>query len=194
MNLARCPYCGLPDEPGTLDHILAKSLYPEYSMFTKNLVPVCEKCNQKKRPRMWNDDGTRRFINPYYDAFMASPFYAIEILPPYQTPLFRVAFPNLSDADRNICESHFKRLQVYSKIANSCAERSRSLCWTFLPEVLDNTLTVAEMRWLVTRLERGERQGGGPNTWDGALYRSIIADDAVAHFVVTVPIGPALPE
>lgn len=43
----RCPYCRL-EEATTLDHILEKDSYPEFSILRHNLAPVCSRCNTLK--------------------------------------------------------------------------------------------------------------------------------------------------
>lgn len=61
-----CPYCQL-DTVGTLDHILPKQPFPEYSSMPWNLIPCCSTCNSKKDDN-WLDAGNKRcFINYYID-------------------------------------------------------------------------------------------------------------------------------
>jgi hypothetical protein len=43
----RCPMCGF-GEASTLDHYLPSSQYPEFSVFARNLIPACARCNQLK--------------------------------------------------------------------------------------------------------------------------------------------------
>lgn len=45
-NFHICSLCGSPAS-GTLDHFLPQNLYPEFSIFSKNLIPAC-KCNSSK--------------------------------------------------------------------------------------------------------------------------------------------------
>ena len=40
QDVAKCPYC-LLNTPNTLDHYFDKSDYPDYSVYTPNLVPCC---------------------------------------------------------------------------------------------------------------------------------------------------------
>lgn len=55
-----CPYCGF-GEITELDHFLPSSSYPEFSIYTYNLIPSCHRCNNLKRTF-----GHVAF-NPYYD-------------------------------------------------------------------------------------------------------------------------------
>jgi len=65
-NLSRCQYCGIsPISP--FDHYLPKKLFPEFSIFSLNLIPCCSDCNNKKGEK-WDSSGiSREFINFYFD-------------------------------------------------------------------------------------------------------------------------------
>jgi putative EA31 gene protein, phage lambda len=56
-----CPLCEL-DTACELDHYLPKSVYPEFSVFHKNLIPICHVCNNIK-----NANTSAKFIHSYYD-------------------------------------------------------------------------------------------------------------------------------
>ena len=61
----RCPICGI-GQVSNLDHYLAKTLYPIYSITPTNLIPICWDCNFNKR-----DTPITSYVNspfhPYYD-------------------------------------------------------------------------------------------------------------------------------
>ncbi|WP_306391584.1 HNH endonuclease [Telluria beijingensis] len=59
-----CPMCG-SFAFGQVDHLIPKTLYPEFSLFSHNLVPACG-CNQSKSSSYMNASGARIF-HPYYD-------------------------------------------------------------------------------------------------------------------------------
>lgn len=61
-----CNYCGI-NNPGTYDHYLPKSGYPEFSVYGPNLVPCCGECNGKKGDNWRSEDNKRYFFNFYYD-------------------------------------------------------------------------------------------------------------------------------
>lgn len=68
MGLAingKCPICGI-GQVSTLDHYLAKTLYPTYAVTPINLVPVCRDCNtiKKDAPITANDEAP---LHPYFD-------------------------------------------------------------------------------------------------------------------------------
>lgn len=63
-----CPMCG---SFGTsqVDHVAPKEEYPEYSFFSRNLVPACE-CNIKKGVLYRGVGIGERVLHPYYDDVM----------------------------------------------------------------------------------------------------------------------------
>jgi len=65
LNINRCPVCGiLPAD--TLDHHLPKSEFKPLGVYSSNLVPMCEKCNNKKRT-VDGTGNTKAFIHFYYE-------------------------------------------------------------------------------------------------------------------------------
>lgn len=58
-----CPYCSVTtvDE---IDHVLPKSVYPEFSVLAQNLVPSCGRCNSSKASTCFVSDG-KSFPHPY---------------------------------------------------------------------------------------------------------------------------------
>ncbi|MFZ6875767.1 HNH endonuclease [Undibacterium sp. Di27W] len=59
-----CPLCG-SFSIGQVDHVVPKKFYPEFSLFSHNLVPACG-CNQTKLTKFKGPNG-ERFLHPYYD-------------------------------------------------------------------------------------------------------------------------------
>lgn len=59
-----CPMCGSVLS-GTLDHILPKNTYPEFSVFSQNLVRACL-CNTKRRETLMGV-ANERILHPYFD-------------------------------------------------------------------------------------------------------------------------------
>lgn len=67
MSLAttgKCPICNI-GQVSTLDHYLAKTIYPMYAVTPYNLVPVCKDCNFAKLDSPV--DSKTAPLHPYYD-------------------------------------------------------------------------------------------------------------------------------
>jgi hypothetical protein len=73
-----CPFCGI-GEPSTLDHYLPKEEFPEFSIFSKNLIPICSPCNSSYKGAKWIENGERLFIHTYFDIFPAQAFFTASI-------------------------------------------------------------------------------------------------------------------
>lgn len=66
----RCPLCGRGIAT-TLDHQLPKSEYPILAITPANLVPACNKCNQRKSSKDPTDE-TETLLHPYFDSLGTS--------------------------------------------------------------------------------------------------------------------------
>jgi hypothetical protein len=60
-----CTACGYRPAD-TLDHVLAKTKFPAFSITPLNLVPMCIACNKKKLSGK-SDDKITNALHPYYD-------------------------------------------------------------------------------------------------------------------------------
>lgn len=66
-----CYMCGAMNA-GTLDHLLPKDIYPEFSFFSKNLIPSCD-CNQKKKENISTG------LNPHFYQECDNELYYLDI-------------------------------------------------------------------------------------------------------------------
>ncbi|OIQ19966.1 MAG: hypothetical protein BM556_05615 [Bacteriovorax sp. MedPE-SWde] len=80
-----CPFCGF-GEITDVDHFLPSSSYPEYSIYTNNLIPSCHRCNNLK-----NNSGLVNF-HPYFDNVINSEFLVCNLTNKRQTVLFSGRF------------------------------------------------------------------------------------------------------
>ncbi|WP_426234417.1 HNH endonuclease [Pseudomonas sp. TWP3-2] len=63
--IGSCPMCG-NSAVGTVEHYLPKTPFPEFSVFSWNLVPSCNSCNQKRGSKHAN--GVRhKLLHPIFD-------------------------------------------------------------------------------------------------------------------------------
>lgn len=67
----KCPYCSINENPFHVDHFLPRSKFPEFSIYTYNLIAVCASCNSRYKGDDFVDDyGNRQYFNPYFDSFI----------------------------------------------------------------------------------------------------------------------------
>ncbi|WP_429144221.1 HNH endonuclease [Aeromonas veronii] len=63
LSAKRCPCCSIIDAD-EVDHYLPRSIFNSLSLYSKNLMPLCHKCNNTKRTN--NDNGNNRFLHSYF--------------------------------------------------------------------------------------------------------------------------------
>lgn len=74
-----CPYCGIIMSD-TIEHILPKDCFPEFSIYSSNLIPCCWKCNSEKGTAIRNSkNGEYETYNFYEDQIPEEEFLKVEI-------------------------------------------------------------------------------------------------------------------
>lgn len=63
--IGSCPMCGSANI-GTVEHYLPKTPFPEFSVFSFNLVPSCSTCNQKRGSSHANG-AVQKLLHPIFD-------------------------------------------------------------------------------------------------------------------------------
>jgi hypothetical protein len=116
----RCPYCGI-GEPNTVDHILPKAIFPEYSFLPLNLIYVCSVCNTSKSDN-YRLGKNRLFINHYIDDFLNLEFTEIvlevdQLRDPHIKYDFNLNLDNIvSNRNKETIKMHFKELSLFERI------------------------------------------------------------------------------
>ena len=115
---SRCPYCGIIETPYHVDHILPRSKYPEFSMFSHNLVGVCSVCNSRYKGDIFVEDGERQFFNPYGDSFINDVEF-IECILSVDDIYLLIDFSLKGEEDNSygytIIKNHFTKLHLNSR-------------------------------------------------------------------------------
>lgn len=60
-----CPICNSP-EANTVDHVLPKEKYVQFTLTPCNLVPICDRCNTRKKNYIGSSPQKNAF-HPYFD-------------------------------------------------------------------------------------------------------------------------------
>jgi len=189
----RCPYCGRTRPPSQIDHFLPRSVFPEFSFFSVNLVPSCPDCNRVKDKDIWNQAGVRLFLHPYYDRFLGLPFVHLKIVPErteiFYVPLFEFVFdaPNMSSNDRDTCDSHFDKLGIRRDLERHFASLLRAE-----HRRVERSIAVAGYKY--SDLDDKHRideenftREFGPNCWEAIFARGIYSNQSLMTFLLTQP-------
>ncbi|MNF67953.1 hypothetical protein D3C85_746020 [compost metagenome] len=113
-HILKCPYCGL-NETGHLDHYLPKSIFSEYALFTKNLIPCCEKCNSTYKKTNYEEGGSRVYFHPYIDDINEHDILSISIRWKDDSMLINYGINQSSGLEPDtiqVLKKHFKHLNL----------------------------------------------------------------------------------
>lgn len=170
-----CQYCAI-GEPKTFDHYASKGRFPEFSMFSLNLVPCCGLCNLDKGDA-WTENGYRNFINFYYDTFLQHVLLHAELQFQANGDMAVVfslrGHSQVTPNQLSIVRSHFADLGLFQRYA----ERAIGV----ISEVR-NVLPTLDIRIgrIVEFLQveaNSKAQLYGPNYWQAAVFRCLSTSD-----------------
>jgi hypothetical protein len=130
-GLYSCPFCGNPKKPDTLDHFIPKDQWPEFSIFSNNLVPQCRSCAPIKGENYYSvENGTAKFIHPIYLDLLQRFRFKVTVTFNRETniPSFSVVLRKLQategDEDQRVV-FHIKNLKVKQRLIKFCQDDYR---------------------------------------------------------------------
>lgn len=179
-----CYMCGGMNA-GTLDHLLPKDIYPEFSFFSKNLIPSCD-CNSKK------NDTISSGLNPHFYTECDSELFCLDInihgtICNQVQYSYEIKVKNgFNNKFTDILTSHllnhvmkFSDIENYMK--NQCAR------------VLNNPIQALSIRKKLSRNELiekiedlyliAENEAGSPNRWDIILYKGLLKKSVLSYIL-----------
>ncbi len=190
-DLDECPYCGYPLPPRTLDHFLPKEDWPEYAIFSNNLVPQCSGCAPIKGQRYYcSKDYQALFLHPMYSYALSTVRFCIDVSLEEDEPKFEPKFniqADVSDEDGKRVTLHLKSLQVKRRIIEYCKEQYRR--WIRIVRIRGCDIRAS----FKTRLKE---RGGDPyaSNWNIAFYQGVLRNpEVVANLQRQAAHGSPLP-
>ncbi len=116
----RCPFC-MMSTPGTLDHYLCESVFPQFILYAPNLVPCCNDCNNSKKTELLNTRDERIFLHFYYDELPELAILECDIVLSNDVliPKYYVN-ENVKDTNADIFRRQFMKLGLGKKYDESC--------------------------------------------------------------------------
>ncbi|WP_000608230.1 HNH endonuclease [Vibrio metoecus] len=168
--LKRCPYC-LAREPNTWDHYMPKSNFPEYSVFSANLIWVCEQCNKKKSDKLV--EGTKQAIHTYFDTIPNKNLLKCLVTVVNRTP---IPYFYISNFERSpAVESLIKHFEAFNlaELYRSEASTSISLILQELANNFPNGITQEAMDDALGSKFSAIPISWGDNYWEAALLEGM---------------------
>lgn len=184
-DLNFCPLCGGPG-CRTIDHHLPDASYPEFSVFSRNLVPSCSSCNPKRNNS--NQHGAALLtLSPYFDgaALDCIRLYT-EIHPPYSDPTFgyKVKLQPFNAALLARINNHLA----------TCIDDVAFVTWTrgqwsdMYSQRASRHSTVGSFVAELTDNLNAEVQLGNGNSWNASLVRGLLRDPEAAKWMIDNPV------
>lgn len=181
-----CPMCGSL-KTGTADHYFPKEDYPEFSIYSWNLIPACD-CNTKRNTALFGGKIDEWIIHPYYERLLVNriitvtfdfsvgePSLGIGAIYPAGIPSVRIDF--------HIDKIHRKTTMLDWVIAEWALLRELpcdAMTWTPSAPV-----TIQEVTNRLTELmNANDRKLGTPNNWASALFHGVISSPRAAKMVM----------
>lgn len=192
-----CPYCGIQSNV-TVDHYLPKDVFPQFSVFSLNLVPACSDCQNKghkgtkhpERKRRINPSPAR-FIHPYLDKFLRDCVIEIQFTSGERISGVRVVAKKGSARARRILKYHIDTLKLSER-----SVRHVDRVWNQLLRHVAGNIKYAERQNLVSMLiERREDEAfsaGSLNAIVVAFISSLISSDEGIKFLMQKAQGPRI--
>lgn len=162
-----CQHCGF-NSSDTMDHILPRSIYPEYSVNARNLIPSCTDCNRRKN--------ASDILNLYTDILPQIEYLFMDVLADGDTIdfVFRLdnnnGFVNATLFDR--ITRHYSKLDLFERMKIKAQSEFRGFIisinqWYKLSGKEQITNVVMDS---LTKL----REAYGFNYWKVAFYKGLV--------------------
>lgn len=175
-ELASCPMCGSP-MCGTLDHVLPKTDYPEFAIFTPNLVPAC-KCNIRRSTATIGTAPRERVAHPYFDKFLSNRLISVSPnFPLDKTVTFSINnLLKITDNNHPVVYFQIESVLKNSGIINHCIRMWAKLLRS--PELILPTLKNSRNKYELSQaikqeIRRNDKLYESKNNWNSAFLYGI---------------------
>ncbi len=184
-----CPMCGSL-KTTSLDHVLPKEDYPEFAVYSKNLVPACD-CNTKRGTATKDTTTGVRVLHPYFDNCLSERQLSCEISPRPNFPKVDIEITYVEPADPLIesLEFHVQKVVLPSGLIGWLSSQ-----WASLVEYPGGTIHTLphapiesgnELRgYLEDALQRYDSSYGTPNNWVSIFVHGLLESDGVLQWLL----------
>ncbi len=190
-GLPCCPMCG-SGSTGHLDHYLPRGAYPEFSIFTANLVPACQHCNSSGKATTFKGTAPERFIHPYFDTLADRALWRVRFIAPLPAVNFEIEVEDWLNGDaRTRVLFHLKH------VLGGQFQMAMRTRWSRLPiHILHRSGDALSLNEAVVTREIAYLSGysetsHGLNSWEAAFYRGLDADPTARRWILHAAVSSA---
>lgn len=167
---------------GTLDHYLPKEDFPEYSFFSKNLVPACN-CNSLRGRTVKGAAPPARVIHPYYDDFLADRLYQAVFQGEFSAPSISIEIIDKNHPIFDILKFHLDEVIIndstqgwFEKYWSDLSQRPHDKLELVLP-LSSQDLSAADLKVALERYRNHmDKDHDTPNNWLSIFYTGLMRD------------------
>lgn len=183
-----CPMCG-SSKTGTLDHFLPQGNYPEWIIYSKNLIPACD-CNSKRGEHVRGDNINKRVLHPYFDDCLNTRIVRAEFNGDFEEPFINIV-PALNEAvNEETLIFHIETVVKKSTIVTwmeakwqSLRRRPRAII-SSIPRV-EREITMDELeQFILETLDDKDTEHQTPNNWYSMFIYGIYLSEPAKHWLL----------
>lgn len=184
ISRTKCPYCGI-SESSHLDHFLPRAKFPEFSIYSPNLIYVCSICNSTyKGDDVVNSLGERKFFNPYFDDFIEDiQFLKCRIIVNDIYPKFEFYIEDLSlsnDYEYKVIRNHFEAMGLQTRyFGQIVGEKFR----IFKNRYKNKDVTLVKLKENI-EYELDGLLEENDNNWEKVFWQSLKESDECLNLIV----------
>lgn len=178
-GIPRCPFCGFAPVT-SLDHHLPRSDYKALAVYSRNLVPACGTCNQKKGRTVGGHREHERFVNAYFAELPAERFFRAQcamVEGALVTTFEVVQTPGLSERMFRRLSYQFQQLELNSRLKGEVTDFLVALELS-LADAYSTPAGAAAVSQFLARSATSQELVNGLNHWKPALLHGLTVCDA----------------
>nr|WP_140895053.1 HNH endonuclease [Pseudomonas caspiana] len=178
-----CPVCGR-DALGTLDHYLPKSIYAEFAFYSKNLLPCCDRCNNKRNDTVRGDLAGERPIHPYYDDFAVNRLLTVRFEPDWRAPKLTPIPFGVQGDELAVVSWHIKNVIRPAGIDEYLIDQWDAMI-NDLRSIFPDISTYDNLKIAVERYELYEKaQTRSFNSWRSAYFHGLSRNNEALSYIL----------
>ncbi|MBD8753824.1 hypothetical protein [Pseudomonas coleopterorum] len=187
-GLIFCPCCGSHTVPGTLDHYLPKTSFPEFAVLLANLTPMCSTCQEEKGTSYLTEGGSKKFIHSYFDNIDFS-FYKVKFEGDFSSPTFVFEFEeDIPLAFVSLVKEHASGVNIQKRFLSYCTTK-----YTHLLKIAHDLRQggqESQLRMFISMFLFVAQQNS-VNCWEAVFYRSVLGSEELLDYLCNgeLPIG-----
>lgn len=177
-----CPFCTI-NNVNTLDHLIPRSEFSEFSDHPINLMPCCSDCNGRKSSNWWNGN-VRKYLNLYIDQLPSIQYLFVQLS--IENGTIKVMFyienrGNIEGILFQKIENHYRDLDLCKRFvlnSDNCISELKNI---FNP--IRRFLSKEQLKQSILETETQNRSLYGFNYWKSILNSECCNNNVIFDYL-----------